>query len=247
MVLAATRRAVYSGGVNEADTDILQHLRNADLFAGLDGALLPWIASRARLRQVPRGAQLFHQGDRNLRAHLCLRGWVRISQTGADGNELVLRFISPGHIFGTVALFTDERHPADARAASDVVEASWSRAELLQLLHQHPAIAINAIRIIGERLQQVQIRLRASVSQSASQRLAQTLLTLARQSGMAAATQWRIPFPLRRKDVADVAGTTIYTASRTLRNWERAGIIAAERRFLTIANRPALERMGQAE
>jgi CRP/FNR family transcriptional regulator, nitrogen oxide reductase regulator len=47
---------------------------------------------------------------------------VRVSQTGSDGAEVVLRFIGPGNIFGTVALFAD-CYPADATALSDTLEA----------------------------------------------------------------------------------------------------------------------------
>lgn len=197
----------------------------------------------AQVRAVRRRTPLFRQGDGNVRAHLCLSGWVRISQTGADGDELVLRFIMPGDIFGTVALFTDSHYPADARAITDVVEASWTPADLLQAMQTSPEIAINTIRIIGDRLQQTQIRLRHAVAHSAGQRIAQTLLALGQQSGMAANPRWQIPFPLRRKDIADLAGTTIYTASRTLNGWRKRGIITAERRVLTINDPPALEAM----
>lgn len=223
--------------------DLVPRLQQADIFAGIGRPVLERLAAVAQIRDVRRRTQLFHQGDADVRAHLCLEGWVRISQTGTDGHELVLRFIMPGHIFGTVALFTDSHYPADARAITDVIEASWRPADLIRAMETSPAIAINAIRIIGGRLQQTQTRLRHAVAHSAGQRIAQTLLTLGQHSGMAAATRWRIPFPLRRKDIADVAGTTIYTASRTLNGWRKRGIITAERRVITINDRAALEAM----
>jgi CRP-like cAMP-binding protein len=44
-----------------------------------------------------------------------------------------------------------------------------------------------------------------------------------------------IGIPLRRKDVADIAGTTLHTASRLLSAWEKAGILVNRKRMLTVA------------
>ncbi len=67
-----------------------------------------------------------------------------------------MRFIAPGEMFGTLALFTNRRYPADAVCLVDTLEASWSEAELFMLIHRHPAIAINIARIVGKRLQEMQ-------------------------------------------------------------------------------------------
>src|SRR5665213_3214284 len=48
----------------------------------------------------------------------------------------------------------------DAGRAHALLEASWSEAELFVLMGRHPQIAINVIRVIGKRLQEVQDRLR---------------------------------------------------------------------------------------
>lgn len=199
-----------------------QSLAAVDLFLGLPLSVLEIVASAARSRRAQSGTQIFNQGDESVRAHAVLEGSVRISQSGSDGAQVVVRFIGPGELFGAVALFTDRRYPADATALEETVEVSWSEAELLDLMTSHPQIAINAIRIIGHRLQEMQNRTRELATQRAEQRIAHALMRLARQSGGGAPTGTAIPFPLRRKDVADVAGTTLHTASRILTGWERA-------------------------
>jgi hypothetical protein len=44
---------------------------------------------------------------------------------------VVVRFIGPGTMFGTVAMFTDGCYPADATPIADRLEASWSAAGLM--------------------------------------------------------------------------------------------------------------------
>jgi CRP-like cAMP-binding protein len=223
----------------------LHDLAATDLFAGLPPPVLELIAAAARPRRVPSGTRIFNQGDENVRAHAVIEGSVRISQTGSDGAQMVVRFIGPGEMFGTVALFTDGRYPADATAMRDTLEASWSEAELLDLMTRYPQIAINVIRIVGKRLQEVQNRMRELAAQRAERRIAHALIRLARQSGHSSAAGMVITFPLRRKDVADVAGTTLHTASRILTGWEKDGLLISQRRLLTIRNPSELLRIAE--
>lgn len=212
---------------------------------GLPDPVLEAVAAAARPRRVARATRIFNQGDENIRAHVVIEGGVRISQTGSDGAQVVVRFVSPGEMFGTVALFTDGNYPADATALADTLEASWSEVELLDLMTRYPQIAINAIRIIGRRLQEVQNRMRELATQSAERRVAHALLRLVRQSGRSTTAGTTINFSLRRKDVADVAGTTLYTASRILTGWEKAGLLVSQQRRLTIRNPSELLRIAE--
>ena len=216
-----------------------------DLFVGLPDPALRVVAAAARPRRVPRETRIFNQGDENVRAHVVIEGGVRISQSGSDGAQVVMRFVGPGEMFGTVALFTDRCYPADATALADTLEASWGEAELLKLMTRYPQIAINAIRVIGRRLQEAQNRMRELATQSAERRMAHALLRLVQQSGHGTAAGTRINFSLRRKDVADVAGTTLYTASRILTSWQRAGLIESQHRRLTIRRPSELLRIAE--
>lgn len=222
-----------------------QRFAAADLFAGLPISALEGAAAAARIRRAPGATRIFNQGDEGVRAHVAIEGGVKISQTGSDGGEVVVRFIGPGEMFGAVALFTDRRYPADAVALIDTLEASWSEPELLNLMTRHPEIAVNAIRIIGRRLQEAQNRMRELATQRAERRIAHALVRLARQFGQSTARETAIPFPLRRKDVADVAGTTLHTASRILTGWEKAGLLASQRRRVTIRNPSELLRIAE--
>jgi CRP-like cAMP-binding protein len=136
-----------------------QALASLELFQDLPSAALDDVLTSARVWRLPRETRIFNQGDAG-RAHALIEGSIRISQSGSDGAQIVMRFIAPGEMFGTVALFTDGRYPADAITLTASLEASWSEAELFVLMGRHPQIAINVIRVIGKRLQEVQDRLR---------------------------------------------------------------------------------------
>jgi CRP-like cAMP-binding protein len=222
-----------------------QRFAAADLFAGLPVSALESVAAAARIRRASNRMRIFNQGDEGVRAHVVIEGGVKISQTGGDGGEVVVRFIGPGEMFGTVALFTDGCYPADATAVTDTLEASWSEPELLDLMTRCQQIAVNTIRIVGRRLQEAQNRMRELATQRAERRIAHALARLAQQCGVSTAAGTAIPFSLRRKDVADVAGTTLHTASRILTGWERAGLLVSERRRVTIRDPSELLRIAE--
>jgi CRP-like cAMP-binding protein len=222
-----------------------QSLAAMELFRGLPTPALEAAAACARVRRLPKDLRIFNQGDDGVRAHAIVEGGVRIAQSGSDGAQVVIRFIGPGEMFGTVSLFTNGRYPADAIALAETLEASWSEAELLELMGRHPQIAINVIRIIGKRLQEVQDRVRELATQRAERRVAHVVLRLARQAGQSTVNGTAIEFPLRRKDVADIAGTTLHTASRILTGWEKAGLLTSHNQRLTIRNPAEILRIAE--
>lgn len=222
-----------------------QALAAIELFYGLPSPTLETVAASARVRRLPKDLRIFSQGDGEVRAHAVIEGGVRITQSGSDGAQIVIRFIGPGEMFGTVSLFTDGRYPADAVTLLETLEASWSEAQLLELIHRHPQIGINAIRIIGRRLQEVQDRVRELATQRAERRVAHAVLRIAHQAGHSTIEGTAIEFPLRRKDLADIAGTTLYTASRILTAWEKAGFLATRNRRLTIRHPSEIVRIAE--
>lgn len=213
-----------------------------DLFDGLPAIALKEVVARARVQTLPRGARIFDQGEAIERAHALLSGAVRISQAGSDGGQVVIRFIGPGEIFGSVAIFTDHRYPADGTMMVESTEVSWARADLLDMIARHPQIALNLVGIIGRRLQGLQERVREMATQRVDCRIANALLRLARQAGKTSERGTQIAFPLRRKDIADISGTTLHTVSRTLNVWRRQGLVIDDKSGLILTSPEALSR-----
>jgi CRP/FNR family transcriptional regulator, nitrogen oxide reductase regulator len=222
-----------------------QALASVELFVGLSTTALEEVAALARVRRLTKETRIFEQGGPAERSYALLEGSARILQSGSDGAQVVIRFIAPGETFGTIALFTDRRYPAEARTLTDVLEVSWTEAQLLHLMDHHSLIGMNVIRIIGKRLQEVQERVRELSTQRVEQRVAQAVLRLARQAGNSTVYGTAIEFPLRRKDLADISGTTLHTASRILTAWEKAGLLVSDHQRLMIRNPSEILRIAQ--
>ncbi|MFZ5819950.1 MAG: helix-turn-helix domain-containing protein, partial [Chloroflexota bacterium] len=68
------------------------------------------------------------------------------------------------------------------------------------------------------------------------QRIARVLLRLAGQSGKRVDEGVLIELPFSRQELAEMAGTTLYTVSRVLSSWEKQGLIATGRERVTLTS-----------
>lgn len=204
-------------------------LEQAAFFRGLPSAVVNEAAEGAAVRDLEKGESLFQQGDVAAHHYLVAAGRIRLDQTTPDGKNVVLRFMGPGDLIGSVAVFRNAPYPATPVAVEDSRLLSWSAGRMEALILEHPALAARAMAMMGERIIELQERLQQVSTQQVERRIASALLRIASQSGRRVEAGVEIPFPLARQDLAELTGTTLHTVSRTLSAWIEAGILEGKR------------------
>jgi CRP-like cAMP-binding protein len=204
------------------------------LFAGLEAAELAAVAAGAVERRLRPRELLFLQGDPALELGIVVAGRLKLNQIGADGQELIVRYVGPGEICALVALFADQLYPVSAEAVVATRVRCWPQPALERLMLEHPRVALNALRIQSERMQEITERLREVTTERVAQRVARSLLRLARKAGRRSEQGVEIDMPLSREDLARLAGTTVFTVSRLMADWEAAGLVAGGRERVVI-------------
>jgi CRP-like cAMP-binding protein len=199
------------------------------LFAGLAPQDLVAVASPAAERRLRRREVLFMQGDAARELALVTAGRLKLSQVGADGQELIVRYVGPGEICALVALFPGQEYPVTAEAVAATRLLCWPQAAIERLMLEHPRLALNGLRIQGERMGELTERLLEIATERVAQRVARSLLRLARRAGRRTERGVEIDLPLSREDLAQLAGTTVFTVSRLMADWEAAGIVEGGR------------------
>lgn len=209
-------------------------LAGARLFAGLDAAALAHVGASGQLVAKPAGAAFFEQGDPADAFFLLADGRVRIIQVTPEGHQVTLRYIAPRQVFGAVPLFAGGPYPAGAVAVLDSRVARWNAMATHHLTEAYPRILVNALAIVGRRLQEMQDRYRELATERVERRVARAVLHLAggRSDG---AVGVEIDFPISRQDIAELTGTTLSTVSRILSAWEQKGVLESGRMHIRIA------------
>jgi len=211
-----------------------------EAFAGLEAAARDEIVRAARRQRVAAGAEVFRQGEPARSFFVLLGGRVRVSKLTPEGQQMTVRYIGPGESFGCVAVCGGADYPASAAAVEESEILAWTRARTQELAGRHPRVALNVIRVMGGRIDDMQTRLGEVTHERVERRVARALTRLAAQAGRRDAEGVVIDFPLSRQDLAEYAGTTLATVSRTLSRWEGDGIVALGRRRVVVRRPHAL-------
>jgi CRP/FNR family transcriptional regulator, nitrogen oxide reductase regulator len=218
----------------------IPYLRQSPLFNGLDDATLGIVANTARLRRVADDAFFFHQGDRATVLYVLTQGRVKFTQVTPEGHQVLVRAIGPGEMFGAVAALGDTYYVASAQATGDCAALGWESEVISGLMERFPRLALNALRFLAGRVQEFQDRYRELATERVERRVAHALVRLARQIGREVEGGVLIDLSLSRQDIAEMTGTTLFTASRILSGWEQRGLIEGGRERVLILHPDAL-------
>jgi len=214
--------------------DLAAALVGLPVFAGLNERELGRVVEAARRRELDKDDTLFEQGDPPEAFFLLLSGRLKVGQVTPEGRHVIVRYIGPREMAGCVAVCGGLSYPGTAVAVEDSWVLAWSRMAVARLTERYPIIALNVMRIMGSRMQELQQRLREMQTERVERRIAHALARLAGQAGRRSESGVEIDFPLSRQDLAEMTGTTLHTVSRTLSAWEGQGILDLGRQRVTI-------------
>ena len=207
-----------------------------DLFERLTQDEVDDVLSHATSRRYPTGETVFEQGSSADQFFLLLHGRVRATQVTTEGQQILMRMVNPGDIFGIAVALRRPDYPATATAVADSIVLLWSMTLWSQFMKDHPTLAINAMRTIGGRLQEAQTRMRELATEAVERRVAHAVLRLANQAGKRESDGVRIDFPVSKQDIAEMTGTTLHTVSRIFTAWEASGLIEGGRQKLKVCD-----------
>jgi len=197
------------------------------------------VAGAARERAVAGGAVLCREGDPAEALFLTLAGRLKLAQLSATGDEVVLRFAGPGDVFGGLAVQDGKAYPFSAAAVEPTRVLSWRRADLGDLFRRLPGFQHNVLAIVGGHGREALDRARELATEPVPRRLARALQRLLPEPGS------DVIQGVTQQDLAQMAGTTLFTVSRTLAEWQRAGILETGRGRLVVRDAAALGRLAE--
>jgi CRP-like cAMP-binding protein len=206
------------------------------IFAGVQPDDLNDILREAQSIRYPKGASVFQQDEEANSFFILLHGHLGALKVTPNGQQVVVRFVAPGEIFGIVMAMGRGTYPATALAVVDSLALVRPSAAWPRLVARHPSLAVNTIQTVGSRLQDAHTRVIEISTEQVERRVAHALLRLAQRAGRKGEDGIQIDFPISRQDVAEMTGTTLHTVSRILSAWEDQGLVGSGRQRISIRN-----------
>ncbi len=215
------------------------------LFQAMTASEREAVLGAAAHRSLHKGQVLIRQGEPASTFFLMERGYLKLTQLTPDGAEVIVRFVGPGDPVAGVAALGEAPYPVTAAACDAVDALAWSRGQLADLLARYPQLKTNILREMTAHMDDALTRLRELATLDVRQRLAHTLLRLTVKA--AAGAGLAVPHTLTRQELAELTGTTLFTVSRILTEWEGAGLVHSTRGHVAVLDAGRLQDAAEGE
>lgn len=206
------------------------------LFGELDDDALDKISALMQKRTYPKNKMILMEDDEGDTLFIIDKGSVKITRISEDGREVILSMLGEGDFFGEMSLLDGEARSANVVTLEESEVFLLKRSDLLRLLEQYPRISICLMEELARRLRQSDQLIESLSLGDAEGRIALTLLRLAEDLGIYKAGRVVIDNLPYQQDIANMAGTSRETVSRTLKLLEDKDFITKEGHHLTILN-----------
>lgn len=220
--------------------DVFQDASDTDLYLILQNGIS---------RSIEEGEFFFFQGDPAEYLYVLTSGQVKLLQSNPNGKQVNIRTIRPWEMFAALgAVRKDATYPANAQALQDSAALVIRSDFMNEMMQTRPYLSIGLTRLMTSLIQEIQARYRELATERVEQRIAHTILRLASQIGQEIEneTLTTVELTFSRQDLAEMAGTTLFTVSRTLSEWDELGIIEAGRERVKIKNPDGLLKIAKA-
>jgi CRP-like cAMP-binding protein len=183
------------------------------------------LGRRLVLRGYRKGEAVFEEGAPADAVYLLRAGLVKAVKYSPSSEISSMEIIGPGQLFGMIAVMDDKPYPVSAipLSASKVYRIP---AQLFSaLLSAHPDFSKHVFAAVGEHLRQSQ-DLRSLAGETVERRVAHVLLVLSQSMGAV--------LPVRREDIAEIAGCSQETAIRTIADLRKKGLVSTGWKRVTL-------------
>ncbi len=184
--------------------------------------------------RLPKGAVLFQEDDPSQNVAVICDGQVKLSCTSREGKTLILKIAVPGDLLGLGAVISGSRYEATAETLEPTLIKNIRKEEFLAFLERHGQASMHAAKSLSEEYKSVFFDARRlALSPTAAGRLASVLLDWGRTASCGK-PEMRFTMALTHEDLANLAGTSRETVTRTLGKFQRDKLIRINGSSLTI-------------
>ncbi len=211
-------------------------LDSTAIFSSLPPDVRALLSENATLRDVPRGATIFNQGDSSTSLFVVEHGRIAIAIASAAGSsrETVIAVLEDSELFGELPLFDDAPRSADARALIDSKVLEFDYQAVREVFNKYPDILWLVVRLIVERLRMTDESLADTMFLDVPARTAKRLLEL---SG----NQTNFILTLTQEELSAMVGASRERVNKSIALFLKLEWIGLEgRNNYTIRNRAAL-------
>ncbi|MFO7445974.1 MAG: Crp/Fnr family transcriptional regulator [Ignavibacteriaceae bacterium] len=219
----------------------IDFLKYVPIFSELDEEALERIAKTGIQKNYKRDSVILFEHELGSALFIIIEGKVKVSRFSDDGKEVIITILSESDFFGEMSLLDGQTRSAHVTAMDNTDIFIIKREDFLELLKSYPEVAISLLQEMTKRLRAADIKIKSLSLKDAEGKVATVLLQLADEVGkikQGTVEIEKLPF---QHDLANLAGTSRETISRTLHSFAKKGLVELDGSRLRIINYEAFK------
>ncbi|GAA4884052.1 cAMP-activated global transcriptional regulator CRP [Ferrimonas pelagia] len=195
---------------------------------------LEWFLSHCHIHKYPAKSTLIHAGEESDTLYYIVKGSVAVLIKDEEGKEMILSYLNQGDFIGELGLFEEQpERTAWVRAKSPCEIAEISYKKFRQLIQVNPDILMKLSAQMANRLQSTSQKVGDLAFLDVAGRIAQTLLSLARQPD-AMTHPDGMQIKITRQEIGQIVGCSRETVGRILKMLEEQNLIQAHGKTIVV-------------
>jgi CRP-like cAMP-binding protein len=211
-------------------------LKQVPIFSDLDEESLKIVANSGVLHSYKKDSLILSEEDAGNALFVIAQGKVKVVRSDSEDKEVILAILNSSDFFGEMALLDGLNRSANVIAMEDSKLFIIQRSEFLNLLRKYPDVSIALLQELSTRLRASSMKIKALSLKDAEGKVATVLLQLADDLGKirhGVVEIEKLPF---QHELANMAGTSRETISRTLHSFAKKGLVELDGSKLRIIN-----------
>ena len=216
-------------------------------------SILEWIAVRPleRLRnftamsRVKIFQDIYFPEEGSNHVYFIQEGHVKLSRLDDEGHPRVIDLLSPGEIFGKLAIEGRDIPNEFAEAANDVTVCVISKGNFQALLAQVPELHFHIHREFGNKVQELRVKISDLVFKDATRRVANFLACYGQGSIGSPKLPITIDAPLSVQELSNLTGTSSWDVTMVLDELQKGKLIEFTSQSLLLHDLVSLRKLAQ--
>jgi CRP-like cAMP-binding protein len=208
--------------------------RSHNLLSCCSTADIEHIAQDKISQHYSMGQVIFGEGTRPAGLYCVHEGRVKITKSGGDGKEQIIRLVRPGDVLGYRALVAGSQHATSAVALSDCTVCLIPKHVINQQISGNALFSSALLQLLATNLGDTAERMLHLAYKPVRERLAEALLLLLRTYHPAESAEQPFTIAISRDDLGALMGTTKETTTRMLSEFKQEGLLATRGSAITI-------------
>ncbi|RKY93470.1 MAG: Crp/Fnr family transcriptional regulator [Ignavibacteriae bacterium] len=208
----------------------IEFLKNVPIFSELDDDTLVKLSQLGTLKSFDKDSIILSEQDAGSALFVMVSGKVKVARVSNDdkNKEVILSLLNPSDFFGEMALLDGLARSATVTSIEDSKVFIIQRNDFLNLIQEHPEVSIALLQELTQRLRAAGMKIKALSLKDAEGKVATVLLQLADDMGRIKQGVVEIEKLPYQHELANMAGTSRETISRTLHSFAKKGLVELE-------------------